>query len=59
MLGYLTGNSAYVYEGFVTAYHWMMEQMKKRIPHYVGSNRSVTVPVALNVRHKRDHKQFA
>ncbi|MER2107367.1 MAG: DUF3841 domain-containing protein [Solibacillus sp.] len=35
-LGYLTGNRAYVDEDFAEAYHWMMMQMKERIPGYAG-----------------------
>lgn len=35
-LGYLTGNRAYIWEEFVEPYHWMMEQMGKRISNYAG-----------------------
>jgi hypothetical protein len=34
--GYLVGDPKYIWEGFIEPYHWMMEQMKKRIKGYQG-----------------------
>ncbi|PZD95905.1 hypothetical protein DNH61_10710 [Paenibacillus sambharensis] len=32
--GYLVGNVNFVWEEFLQPYHWMMEQMKNRLPNY-------------------------
>jgi hypothetical protein len=34
--GYLVGNPDYIWEEFKEPYHWMMEQMKKRLHYYNG-----------------------
>lgn len=35
-LGYLVGDFSSIDEDYKEPYHWMMAQMKKRIPHYGG-----------------------
>lgn len=35
-LGYLFGDEKYIWEEFIEPYQWMMGQMKKRLPNYVG-----------------------
>lgn len=35
-LGYLVGEFSFIDEDYKEPYHWMMAQMKKRIPHYGG-----------------------
>ena len=35
-LGYLRGNHAYVLEGFIDHYRWMMEQMSNHLLGYQG-----------------------
>ena len=34
--GYLVGNKKYIWPDFVEPYHWMMEQMERRIKGYNG-----------------------
>lgn len=33
-IGYLTGDEGYIWPEFIDAYHWMMKQMKNKIPQY-------------------------
>ncbi|KWX73525.1 DUF3841 domain-containing protein [Paenibacillus jilunlii] len=35
-IGYLVGNSDFIWGEMLRDYHWMMSQMKKRIPNYLG-----------------------
>ncbi len=35
-LGYLIGDEKYIWGDFIEPYHWMMGQMKKRLPNYTG-----------------------
>ena len=34
--GYLDGKSKYIWDDFLEAYHWMMNQMKNKLPRYDG-----------------------
>ena len=34
--GFIVGDPKYICEDFIEPYHWMMEQMKKRLPDYQG-----------------------
>jgi len=35
-LGQLVGNPKYIWDDFLQPYHWMMEQMRKRLANYHG-----------------------